>query len=127
MRPRSSEVVPHRLMWERANMAYHCGGVTQPMGCWYWVSTMAGGGRPVPPIRCSDRALMERHTTMWRAWPNAAALAAWLRRSLPRYKVPDRFLAWPDTDRDTLKIDRDRFRLLALGARAGTRPGGDDE
>jgi len=59
--------------------------------------------------------------------PGAAALAAWLRRTLPRYKVPDRFLAWPDTDRDTLKIDRDRFRRLALDARTGTRPGGADE
>ena len=54
--------------------------------------------------------------------PGATALAAWLRRSLPGYKVPDRFLAWPDTDRESFKIDRARFRRLALEAQAGTRP-----
>ena len=46
----------------------------------------------------------------------------YLRRSLPDYKVPDRFLAWPDTDRESFKIDRARFRRLALEAQAGTRP-----
>ena len=54
--------------------------------------------------------------------PDTTALAAWLRRSLPSYKVPDRFHAWPDTARDTFKIDRARFRRLALEAQAGTRP-----
>lgn len=54
--------------------------------------------------------------------PGATVLAAWLRRSLPGYKVPDRFLAWPDTDRESFRIDRARLRRLALEAQAGTRP-----
>lgn len=54
--------------------------------------------------------------------PDAAALSAWLRRVLPRRKVPDRFHAWPDIDRATFKIDRARFRRIALEAHTGTRP-----
>ena len=41
--------------------------------------------------------------------------------------LPLHHIAWPDTDRDTLKIDRDRFRRLALDARTGTRSDGADE
>ena len=42
------------------------------------------------------------------------ALAAWLGQTLPRYKVPDAFYRWPDTDPNTFKIDRARFRRLAV-------------
>ena len=52
----------------------------------------------------------------------AAALEAWLQRTLPRYMVPDRFLGWPETDRDSFKIDRARFRRLARKTRAMTSP-----
>ena len=45
--------------------------------------------------------------------PDGPALAAWLGRTLPRYKVPDVFYRWPDTDPNTFKIDRARFRRLA--------------
>ena len=57
-------------------------------------------------------------------------LAAWLGRTLPRYKVPDAFYQWPDTDANAFKIDRGRFRRLALdgpkarlGENAEARPG----
>ena len=46
--------------------------------------------------------------------PDGEALAAWLRQTLPRYKVPDAFYQWPPTDPNTFKIDRGRFRRLAL-------------
>ena len=46
--------------------------------------------------------------------PGATALAQWLRQTLPRYKVPDRFLPWPVADGDSFKIDRARLRRLAL-------------
>lgn len=46
--------------------------------------------------------------------PDAAALAAWLGRTLPRYKVPDAFYQWPETDAHDFKVDRARFRQLAL-------------
>lgn len=46
--------------------------------------------------------------------PDAAALAAWLGRTLPRYKVPDAFHQWPETDAHDFKVDRARFRRLAL-------------
>ena len=46
--------------------------------------------------------------------PDAAALAAWLGRTLPRYKVPDAFYQWPETDAHDFKVDRARFRRLAL-------------
>ena len=52
----------------------------------------------------------------------AAALEAWLRRTLPRYMVPDKFHVWPDTGADTFKIDRARFRRLAREARTRTPP-----
>ena len=35
---------------------------------------------------------------------------------------PVRFHEWPDMDRETFKIDRTRFRRLALEAQTGTRP-----
>ena len=54
--------------------------------------------------------------------PGAAGLEAWLRRTLPRYMVPDRFLEWPETERNSLKIDRSRFRRLARKARAIESP-----
>ena len=41
------------------------------------------------------------------------ALAAWLRQTLPRYKVPDAFYEWPATEANAFKIDRARFRRLA--------------
>ncbi len=63
--------------------------------------------------------------------PDGPALAAWLGRTLPRYKVPDAFYQWPDTDPNTFKIDRARFRRLAvdgpkasLGPRTPAAPGG---
>ena len=46
--------------------------------------------------------------------PDGEALAAWLLQTLPRYKVPDAFYQWPETDPNTFKIDRGRFRRLAL-------------
>lgn len=57
--------------------------------------------------------------------PDSAALAAWLRRTLPRYKVPDAFYQWPDTDPGTFKIDRARFRRLAVdGPKTPLEPSG---
>lgn len=63
--------------------------------------------------------------------PDGPALAAWLARTLPRYKVPDAFYQWPDTDPNTFKIDRARFRRLAvdgpkapLGPKAAASGGG---
>ena len=63
--------------------------------------------------------------------PDGDALAEWLRQTLPRYKVPDAFYQWPETDPNAFKIDRGRFRRLAvdgptapLGQRAEQRPGG---
>ena len=63
--------------------------------------------------------------------PDGPALAAWLGQTLPRYKVPDAFYQWPDTDPNTFKIDRARFRRLAvdgpkapLGPRAQAAPEG---
>ena len=57
-------------------------------------------------------------------------LAAWLGQTLPRYKVPDAFYQWPDADANAFKIDRGRFRRLALdgpkatlGESAEARPG----
>ncbi len=65
------------------------------------------------------------------ACPDGEALAAWLGRTLPRYKVPDAFYQWPDTDPNTFKIDRARFRRLAvdgpkapLGPKARAASGG---
>ncbi len=46
--------------------------------------------------------------------PEGPALAAWLGETLPRYKVPDAFYQWPETDVHNFKIDRARFRRLAL-------------
>ena len=89
-----------------------------------------GGVEQAVVVPIPDEEFGERGVAFVRprgSHPGAATLAAWLRRTLPRYKVPDRFLAWPDTDRETLKIDRDRFRRLALDARTETRPGGADE
>ena len=46
--------------------------------------------------------------------PDGPALAAWLGQTLPRYKVPDAFYQWPDAEANAFKIDRGRFRRLAL-------------
>ena len=46
--------------------------------------------------------------------PDGEALSAWLGQTLPRYKVPDAFYQWPATDPNSFKIDRARFRRLAL-------------
>ncbi len=46
--------------------------------------------------------------------PGGLALARWLGRTLPRYKVPDAFYEWPEGDLRAFKIDRARFRRLAL-------------
>ena len=46
--------------------------------------------------------------------PDGEALAAWLGQTLPRYKVPDAFYRWPATDANAFKVDRARFRRLAL-------------
>ena len=54
--------------------------------------------------------------------PGAAELSAWLRRTLPRDKVPDMFHEWPDADADTFKVDRARFRRLALERRRASLP-----
>ena len=45
--------------------------------------------------------------------PDAEALAAWLRQTLPGYKVPDAFYQWPATEAHAFKVDRARFRRLA--------------
>ena len=50
--------------------------------------------------------------------PAGDALAAWLGRTLPRYKVPDAFYRWPSTDPNSFKIDRSRFRRLAVNGPA---------
>ena len=68
------------------------------------------GQRCAAFVRCR-----ERHV-------GAAALASWLRRTLPRYKIPDSFHEWPDIEPDSFKIDRTRFRRLALEARKPPRP-----
>lgn len=41
-------------------------------------------------------------------------LAAWLQQTLPRYKVPDAFYQWPAAEANAFKIDRARFRRLAV-------------
>ncbi len=46
--------------------------------------------------------------------PDGPSLAEWLGQTLPRYKVPDAFYQWPETDAHNFKIDRARFRRLAL-------------
>lgn len=47
--------------------------------------------------------------------PPGGALAEWLARSLPRYKIPDTFYEWPAVEESTqLKIDRAWFRRLAI-------------
>jgi len=47
--------------------------------------------------------------------PPYGVLANWLGRTLPRYKIPDAFYEWPAADDSAqLKIDRARFRGLAL-------------
>lgn len=50
--------------------------------------------------------------------PPAEALSAWLRETLPKFKVPDAFYPWPEnSDPAQLKVDRARFRRLALEKR----------
>ena len=46
--------------------------------------------------------------------PDGETLAAWLGQTLPRYKVPDAFYQWPATEANAFKIDRGRFRGLAV-------------
>lgn len=75
---------------------------------------------PVPDEEYGERGVAFVRTR--EPHPGAAALDAWLRRTLPRYLVPDRILEWPDADRDSFKIDRARFRRLARAARARTPP-----
>ncbi len=48
------------------------------------------------------------------ACPDGRVLAAWLARTLPRYKVPDAFYQWPATEANAFKIDRGWFRGLAV-------------
>ena len=48
------------------------------------------------------------------ACPDGRVLATWLARTLPRYKVPDAFYQWPVTEANAFKIDRGRFRGLAV-------------
>lgn len=60
------------------------------------------------------------------ACPDGEALAAWLRQTLPRYKVPDAFYRWPPGEANAFKVDRARFRRMALEgprlALGGQRP-----
>jgi len=46
--------------------------------------------------------------------PDGPALAEWLGQTLPRYKVPDAFYQWPATEANAFKVDRARFRRLAV-------------
>ena len=46
--------------------------------------------------------------------PDGPALAAWLAGTLPRYKVPDAFYQWPAAEANAFKVDRARFRRLAV-------------
>ncbi len=51
--------------------------------------------------------------------PDGASLAEWLGQTLPRYKVPDAFYQWPAAEAHAFKVDRARFRRLAVdGPRA---------
>ena len=79
---------------------------------------------PVPDDEYGERGVAFVRSR--RPCPGAAALSEWLLRTLPRYMVPDRFHAWPDTGGDTFKVDRARFRRLALEAQARPLPGGQD-
>ena len=63
-------------MYARAYIANCCGGVAYQYGVWYWNSIVSGAARPVPPIRNSDRAFTDRHTTTHSAIPVATAIAA---------------------------------------------------
>ncbi len=72
-----------------------------------------GGETPAAGALCADGAA-GGPVTEHPDGPDGPALAAWLRLTLPRYKVPDAFYRWPDADPDTFKIDRARFRRLAL-------------
>lgn len=67
---------------------------------------------PIPDEEFGQRCVAFVQTRGER--PDAAALAAWLGRTLPRYKVPDAFYQWPETDAHEFKVDRARFRRLAL-------------
>ena len=67
---------------------------------------------PIPDEEFGQRCVAFVQTRGER--PDAAALAAWLGRTLPRYKVPDAFYQWPETDAHDFKVDRARFRQLAL-------------
>ncbi len=67
---------------------------------------------PIPDEEFGQRCVAFVQTRGER--PDAAALAAWLGRTLPRYKVPDAFYQWPETDTHDFKVDRARFRRLAL-------------
>ena len=51
------------------------------------------------------------------ASPDGPALAEWLARTLPRYKVPDAFYQWPAAEANVFKVDRARFRRLAVEGR----------
>jgi len=46
--------------------------------------------------------------------PDGPALAEWLGQTLPRYKVPDAFYQWPAAEANAFKVDRARFRRLAV-------------
>ena len=48
------------------------------------------------------------------ACPDGTALAEWLGQTLPRYKVPDAFYQWPAAEANAFKVDRARFRRLAV-------------
>lgn len=67
---------------------------------------------PIPDEEFGQRCVAFVQTRGER--PDAAALSAWLGRTLPRYKVPDAFYQWPETDAHDFKVDRARFRRLAL-------------
>lgn len=61
--------------------------------------------------------------------PDAATLERWLRQILPGYMIPIAFYDWPDSESEGMKIDRTRFRRLALegpketlGENRGERP-----
>ena len=46
--------------------------------------------------------------------PDASTLERWLRQTLPGYMIPIAFYHWPDSEHEGMKIDRARFRRLAL-------------
>lgn len=106
------------LAGSRTQVLAHAGGLRDRGYC---AVKLKVGMRPVP---VPDEEFGQRCVAFVRRRgmrSGAVELAAWLRRTLPRYKVPDRFYEWPHMDREIYKVDRARFCRLALEARTGMR------